>query len=213
MLLLLVLVPVNVPAVKQHPVDPLGPDEPGDDADLIEGGDDGDSLLGGAGDDTLVGDGDDDSLDGGGGSDTYRWTKGDGDDVISDSGPASDTDVLELNGVDPSDVSFLQLGDALHVIIRGGETIRVLDQFAGALDEFDAGRIQPAQQGQAGGVPDVLCVGADAAEHQVGACAARGVWPVVGVDRYELGVGLEVGPLVALTLVEAVVMFVSMHVV
>lgn len=63
--------------------------------DLLRGCNGAETLDGGAGDDLLIGEG---------GSDTYRHAAGSGHDLIDDQG-FFDTDVLELSGVAPSDVT------------------------------------------------------------------------------------------------------------
>jgi Ca2+-binding RTX toxin-like protein len=84
-----------------------------------------DTLWGGVGLDLLIGGEGTDILDGGDGSDTYRWNIGDGDDIIAQNDTiGTDIDVLQLAGVNASQMTFTRGGftyNDLVVTVQQGE--------------------------------------------------------------------------------------------
>ncbi|HMO06583.1 MAG TPA: calcium-binding protein, partial [Paracoccaceae bacterium] len=101
--------------------------------DLVRnsGGPGSDTIFGTTGADTIIGGPGDDLLNGRGGADTFVWTRGDGNDEIA-ARPSPDLfgGRLQLDGIDPGDVSY-----RLSVL---GLVVTVAPSFAGA---GDGGRI------------------------------------------------------------------------
>ena len=95
------------------------------------GGDD--SLYAGAGNDTLDGGTGDDRLEGGTGDDTYRWGVGSGHDTVSELGVLpGGMDTLELQGLNPTDISVRRdvFGNVVVRNIATGEQLVVTRGFA-----------------------------------------------------------------------------------
>ncbi len=90
-----------------------------DGADAVLGGAGNDVLNGGAGADTLLGGAGNDRLDGGAGADRFELTAGQGTDTISDSGTSStEIDVLRLNGINSSQVTYARVGTGAATVIN-----------------------------------------------------------------------------------------------
>lgn len=98
------------------------------DDDVLDGGYNDDILQGGDGNDILKGDLGHDALDGGAGDDSYVFRAGDGQDTISD---ASGNDILSLEGILSSSLSFTKIGDDLQIGLGGGDQVTITNQFAG----------------------------------------------------------------------------------
>ncbi|MCP4308618.1 MAG: hypothetical protein GY788_27840, partial [bacterium] len=100
-------------------------------------------ILGTEGDDTLTGDDSDDLFDGGAGNDTlaggyghdtYLFGVGSGHDVVNEHSSSSAFDILQLVGLNQSDVTFTRsmsnINDFIVTINATGETITLDDQFS-----------------------------------------------------------------------------------
>jgi Ca2+-binding RTX toxin-like protein len=91
----------------------------------------GENIYGSASADTIDSKGGNDYQEGRGGGDTYIYAVGYGNDSISE-GVVDGTDVVKLNGLNSSDVTFGRSGNNLQIrIISTGETLTVQDQFNG----------------------------------------------------------------------------------
>ncbi|HRK99054.1 MAG TPA: calcium-binding protein, partial [Trichococcus flocculiformis] len=97
--------------------------------DTIDGGSGNDTIFGGRGNDTLTGGEGDDSLVGGEGNDRYVYTLGDGHDTIRDDSDST-ADVIRLNGVNLSDVTFSRVAFDLILTIAGGGSVTIKYHFS-----------------------------------------------------------------------------------
>ncbi|MCP4305772.1 MAG: tandem-95 repeat protein, partial [bacterium] len=91
-----------------------------------------DSLTGTNSDETFDGDAGDDTLAGGYGHDTYLYGEGSGHDVINEHSASSAYDVLQLIGLNQSDVTFSRsmtdINDVIVTINSSGETVTLDNQ-------------------------------------------------------------------------------------
>ncbi|WP_367651481.1 calcium-binding protein [Cupriavidus basilensis] len=95
----------------------------GNELDNIITGNRGDNVItGGKGNDTLIGQA---------GNDTYVFARGDGQDtVVEHDATAGNTDVLQLNGIDQTNLWFRQLGNDLQISVMGtADQITVKDWY------------------------------------------------------------------------------------
>lgn len=104
--------------------------------DLLFGGDGDDYLEGGAGDDILSGDAGNDFIDGDDGINTVVFRRGDGADVLA---AADGNYVIQLAGIDQTDVVFRNLSNSLLIDFGQGDRIEVSDFDAGALQDYESG--------------------------------------------------------------------------
>jgi Ca2+-binding RTX toxin-like protein len=105
-----------------------------DGADSISGLAGNDSIYGGKGADILRGGLGADMLAGGDDSDTYRYTKGDGDDVVAEFGYNSTQDIMILENITRSEVSFISVDndangtmDSIRLVVSSGGSITLKD--------------------------------------------------------------------------------------
>ncbi|WP_301183854.1 calcium-binding protein [Sphingobium xenophagum] len=105
-------------------------------SDVVAGGTGDDVIFGGtetlslSDDDVFEGGRGDDNLTGGSGNDLYRFTRGDGRDTISDAGG---NDRIEfVDGIDPADVSVVQIGTDLELRVSDGGGRIKLNQALGS---------------------------------------------------------------------------------
>jgi Ca2+-binding RTX toxin-like protein len=92
-----------------------------------------DSIYGGSAAEVFDGKGGNDYLHGGGGGDTYIFGLGSGNDTVSESDNDLGTDLIQLAGINPSDVVFSHSNnDLLIQISSSGETLKVENQFLGS---------------------------------------------------------------------------------
>jgi len=92
-----------------------------------------DTVDGTSGDDRIDGLGGDDLLRGGAGSDTYRYGAGSGNDTIDEPDYYAGTDVVQLAGLNASDVDFTRAGNDLVITVNAtGERLTVTNQYNGA---------------------------------------------------------------------------------
>ena len=95
-----------------------------------QGTDGDDTLTGTSGNDALDGGAGDDILKGDYGSDSYRYGAGYGNDTVIENGSSADTDVIRLQGLNSTDVTFSRFGDNLLITINAtGEVLKVQNHF------------------------------------------------------------------------------------
>ena len=88
------------------------------------------TINGSSADDVIDGRGGADTLRGGTGSDVYLFGAGSGNDAIQETGLNSETDIVELNGLNPADVTVSRVDQDLTIKINAtGETLTVAGHF------------------------------------------------------------------------------------
>jgi Ca2+-binding RTX toxin-like protein len=100
-------------------------------SNLLVGNNGNNDLYGGTGNDTLTGGTGDDYLSGEAGNDTYQYSLGDGNDTIYEGNPTDgQTNILQLTGINFSDVTVVGDGQDLLINIPGGGQIRIQQQLS-----------------------------------------------------------------------------------
>ncbi len=112
--------------------------------DTIRGLDGNDQILASVGNDILDGGAGNDFLEGGSGNDTYVFGQGSGEDFIDEQGDASDIDTLQLEGINPGDITLRATPDfmteAILTINNSADQLTLAGFFA-----FDALRVDQVQ--------------------------------------------------------------------